>query len=344
MKRSRSGLLAVAMLSLSVASCAPATPDTRLVLHGAGSTFAAPLFKKWTDEYQAIDSAVLIDYDSVGSGEGQARFVDGAVDFGVSEVILSADQVQTVKRGALLVPLAAGVIVLAYSPQEIPDGLKLPRDVYVDIFLGKINAWDDPRIVAANPGVSIPNRQIQRIVRRDSSGATYAFTSHLSAISDAWRNGPGVGKIVKWPHEYEKEPGNERVAGSIQKGSGAIGYVEYGAARAAGLHIARLENKRGEYIKPSSDSARLALASVGSQPDRLVALHDPDASGVYPIVTCTWLMVYKHYGDQKRAEAMKRFVRWGLTDGQKYCESLGLAPLSTENVFNALKIIDQVGP
>jgi len=344
MRRPLYGFSAAAILNLLIASCAPTTPDNRTVLKGAGSTFAAPLFKKWSQEYQNVDPTVLVDYDSVGSGAGQSRFVEGTVDFGVSEATLSPEQVSKVDRGVLMVPLAAGGIVLAYSPQGIPDGLRLPRSVYVDIFLGQIKSWNDPRIVAANPAVSLPHRAIEPIVRLDSSGTTYAFTSHLSAISPQWAKGPGIGKLVSWPSEYEKESGNDRLAGMIKQGYGAIGYVEYGTARAAGLHMANLENKRGEFVRPSVESARLALSCVGYEPEQLAALHDPDASGAYPIVTCIWLIVYKHYGSPERADAVNRFVHWSLTNGQKYNDALGYVPLTTHVASNALQSIDETGP
>ena len=134
---------------------------------------------------------MVVDYDVVGSGEGTKRFLEGTVDFGASDAALTDEEIASVKRGAVLIPVTAGSIVLAYSPEGMPPQLKLSRSVYADIFLGKITRWDDDRIAAINPGVTFPDRDIQVVVRQDSSGTTFAFTNHLSAISEEWRKEPG---------------------------------------------------------------------------------------------------------------------------------------------------------
>ena len=206
-------------------------PADSITIKGAGSTFVGSLFRKWFEQYHKEHPNVVVDYDIVGSGEGTKRFLEGTVDFGASDAALTDEEIASVKRGAVLIPVTAGSIVLAYSPQGLPPQLKLSRSVYADIFLGKITHWNDPRIAAINPGVTFPDRDIQVVVRNDSSGTTFAFTNHLSAISEEWRQGPGTGKNPSWPAHPARADGNEGVAGSIQRGSGMIGYVHYGTAR-----------------------------------------------------------------------------------------------------------------
>ena len=174
-------------------------PAGSVALRGAGSTFIEPLFRKWREQYPKRHPGVAIVYAAVGSGKGTKRFMAGTVDFGASDAAMSDAEMASVKRGAVLIPVTAGSIVLAYSPEGMPPQLKLSRLVYTDIFLGKIARWDDDRIAAINPGVALPKREIQVVVRQDGSGTTFAFSKHLSAISEvaarAWRRQePGLAR------------------------------------------------------------------------------------------------------------------------------------------------------
>jgi phosphate transport system substrate-binding protein len=198
-RRSATAIIAISGLwagsAINVGAQEPRTGNS-VTLHGAGSTFAAPLYKKWIDEYGVAHRNVAISYDSVGSGEGVKRFLAGTVDFAGSDDMLSESEAAKVP-GAILLPVTAGMIALAYNIPGVTSEIKLPRDVYVDMFAGKIRRWDDPRIQAANPGVVFPHRDIALVARQDSSGTTAAFTSHLAAIGPAWQAaGMGVGKII----------------------------------------------------------------------------------------------------------------------------------------------------
>jgi phosphate transport system substrate-binding protein len=166
-------------------------------LRGAGSSFAAPLYRRLIEEYAVGHSGVSLVYDSVGSGEGVKRLIANAVDFAGSDEILTASETANLSEAALMVPVTAGMIVLAYNIPGVNSEIKLPRDVYIDIFAGAIKRWDNPRIKAANPGVAFPSRDIALVARQDSSGTTAAFTKHLAAIGAAWRDrGMGVGKLI----------------------------------------------------------------------------------------------------------------------------------------------------
>ena len=334
------------LLPTLIVGCGEATarnerPADAIVIQGAGSTFAAPLYREWSKAFRKVNPKVWVEYDSVGSGEGQARFVKGSVDFGASDALLSGEQLGQVEGGVASIPIASGGIVLAYNPEGLPDGLKLPRDVYVDIFLGKIKRWDDRRIASANPGVTFPKRSISVVVRSDDSGTTNAFMSHLSAISAEWRTGPGVGKSVVWPALVYPASGNERVAGLIMQTHESIGYVEFGHARAMNLRVATLENKSGEFVPPSNQSIQLAAASLDAQGEGATDV-DPKARFAYPIVTHTWLLMRKKPTDSARAAETAAFVRWCLGDGQNVSESLGYVRLSPERAAEALKIAETV--
>ncbi|SFK70757.1 phosphate ABC transporter substrate-binding protein PstS [Methylocapsa palsarum] len=293
-------------------------------IHGAGSTFAAPLYEKWMAAFEAAQPSISLHYDAVGSGEGVARFRAGAADFGASDAPLPATDASTVDRGVVQVPSTAGMIVLAYNLPGVQGQLKLPQDVYVDIFLGKIRTWDDPRILEANTDLDLPSTNIALIGRRESSGTTYALTSHLAAVSPSWREeGPGVGKLVEWPNVAMLARGNEGVAAKIKLSEGSIGYVEYGFAKRLGLPAAALENKDGQYVVPSEDAGAAALAaSAGHGLDEHgldglpASLTNPPGPHTYPIVTYSWLLLHERY-PAAQAQAVASFVSWALEDGQR---------------------------
>ena len=231
--------------------------------------------------------------------------------------------------------------MLTYNLPDAPSEVKLSRDAYTGIFLGKITQWNDPVIAKANPGAKLPDTKITVVSRSDGSGTTYVFTSHLSAISDAWKSGPGAGKTVNFPVGVAGK-GNPGVAALIKQTPGAIGYVEYGYAQQTGMPMAVLENKSGKYIKPDLETGKNALASV-QLPENLRAwITDPAGADAYPIVTYTWLLCYKKYADPKIADTLKSVIKFGLSTGQTFSVQLGYIPLPPNVVSAVTKALDQI--
>ena len=322
--------IAALFCSAAISESGPGTglPPGTIQLHGAGATFPAPLYKKWLEEYRKREPAVEVSYDPIGSDNGVKQFVAGLVDFGASDAAMTDEEMAEVTRGVQLVPVVAGSLVLAYNLDGLSGPLKLTREVYVDIFLGKIKAWNDLRIQRINPDLKLPRQDIALVVRLDGSGTTYAFTNHLSAISEEWRDrGPGVGRLLQWPGNAMAARGNEGVAGRIKISKGAIGYVEYGIARRAGLSMAWLENQAGQMIRPHGGSGLATLLSM-DRPENFRAFEpDPEGEESYPIVTYSWLLLYKSGHDPQKATALKGYVTWCLIDGQEFNESLGFVRL-----------------
>ncbi len=299
-------------------------------LRGAGATFPAPLYSKWIEAYTRDHPELSVAYEAVGSGEGVSRFVSRSVDFGASDIGISDADAAKVADGVVLVPGTAGMIVLAYNLPDLGGPLKLPRDVYADIFAGKITRWDDPKLVSANPGLNLPHQNIAVVVRLDASGTTAAFSSHLRAISKTWQDEDiRPGTLVDWPHSVMVARGNEGVSGRIKISDGSIGYVEYGFANRLGLPVAALENKSGHFVKPTEEAGKTALAEASAAIPGNVRLSvtDPAGDASYPIVTYSWLLLYSHYANEAKADAIRSFVGWGLRAGQDYSRGLGYIPL-----------------
>lgn len=347
-RRSLGHAIAAIAICATSWSCSPTetelqAPMASHTVLGAGATFPAPLYKKWLAEFHAVHPDLVVEYQAVGSGAGVSRFIHQTVDFGASDAAMSDEEISQVDAGVQLVPTAAGSIVVAYNLPQVESGLKLRRATYVDVFLGKIVDWDDARIQADNPGVKLPALSITIAARQDSSGTTFAFTNHLAAISNQWRDGgPGIGKVIDWPGSAMLGSGNEAVAGLVKRSPGTIGYVEFGVAERAGLAMARLENKAGHFVAPTSNTGLATLADA-TLPDNLRAFFpDPDGAQSYPIVTYTWLMLYRNYESPRKADDVKRFVRWCLTAGQQYNESFGYIRLTPQVASRALQALDEI--
>jgi phosphate transport system substrate-binding protein len=317
-----------------------------LSLSGAGSTLAAPLYKQWITSYRRVQPQVSVAYAAVGSGEGIRRFIAGSVDFGASDVALSDSEAAEVPRGVAMIASTAGMVVLAYNIPGVRGALKLPRDVYPGIFSGEIKHWDDPRIAGANPGLALPHRDIAIVARLDSSGTTYALSNHLATIDPTWRaHGHGVGKLIEWPREPMLASGSEGVAERIKISEGSIGYVEYGFAKRLGLPMAVLQNRSGVFVAPTEAAGRQGLAGASAKTPMELnqSIADPVGAGAYPIVTFSWIFLYRQYADPGRGAALSDFVAWGLSNGQTFAGELGYLPLPSDVTAAGKQALRYVG-
>jgi phosphate transport system substrate-binding protein len=222
--------------------------------------------------------------------------------------------------------MTSGCVVLAYNLPGVKERVRLPREVYPKIFLGKVTSWDDPAIVRANPGVKLPGLPITVVRRSDGSGTTYVLTNHLAAVSRDWKDGPGVGKSVNWPTGIGAK-GNPGVAFTIEQTPGSLGYLEYSYTIHSGIATAVLENKAGAYVKPSITTARAALAEV-KLPENLIGwVPDPEGRDSYPVVSFTWVLCRKVYEEKDVGEKLKKVLLYGIDKGQAYSADLGYVPL-----------------
>ena len=323
-------------------------PPGGVLLEGAGATFPSLLYAKWFQVYQSNNPKAVITYDAVGSGEGVQRFVaqniepEDKVDFGASDAAMSDEQIASVPAGALLLPVTAGSVALAYNLPYFPTDLKLPRRVLAGIFLGEIKSWNDPLIANANPGVKLPKLTITTVVRQDGSGTTFAFTKHLDAISDKWRAQFGPSTLINWPGNSTRASGNDGVAAKIKQSIGSIGYVSYEFAHRVDLRVALLENHAGKYVGPSEKSSKAALAGAELPENLRFYVPDPSSPDAYPVVTLTWILLYRNYDQPEKSKVLRDLFRWCLTDGQKYAPELDYTPLPPNIANRSLAALDGI--
>lgn len=328
--------LLVAAIALSASLNLGATT----AINGSGATFPAPIYMRWASDFKKVDPNVTVNYQGIGSGAGVTQFTQGITDFGASDVAMKDEEISKVKHNVVMIPATAGSIVLAYNVPGV-QGLKLTRSAYIGILVGSIKVWNDPAIAKANPGVNLPNTPITVVTRSDASGTTAVFTGHCAEVSSEFKDAVGSGKTVTWPVGVAGK-GNEGVTALINSTPGAIGYVEYGFAANNKLAMASLQNKAGNFIAPSVESAATTLASVKLPGDFRAFILDPKGSNDYPVVTFTWLLVKKTYADAAKAAAVKAFVTYGLTKGQAIAPQLGYVTLPAEVVTKAQAALETV--
>ena len=316
-----------------------------VALTGAGATFPAPLYSKWFNEY-AAKTGVKINYQSVGSGAGIQQISEQTVDFGASDAPMTDAEMAKAKGGPIMhIPTVVGLVVIAYNLPSVSQPIKLSGSLIADIFLGKITKWNDPRLATLNPGVKLPATDILVVHRSDGSGTTYIFSDYLSAVSPAWKAGPGKGKDLQWPVGMGGK-GNEGVAGQIKQTPNAIGYTELAYAQQNKLSTAAVQNSAGQFVTPSARAATAAAddaaAKLPANTDYRVSIVNGGGAATYPITSFTWLLVYKHQPDATKAKKLADAVRWALTDGEKDAEALAYAPLPASLVTRLMPRIDSL--
>ncbi len=201
--------------SLLAAGTACATDIT-----GAGATFPYPIYAKWAEAYKAKTS-VGLNYQSIGSGGGIQQIEKKTVDFGATDAPLTSDELS--KNGLAQFPAVMGGIVAVVNVNGVEPGkLKLSGDTLAQIYLGKITKWNDPKIVADNKDLKLPDEDVTVVHRADGSGTTFIFTNYLTKASADWKAKVGEGKAVQWPSGTGGK-GNEDVASYVQRIKGSIG-------------------------------------------------------------------------------------------------------------------------
>ena len=300
------------------------TPLPIVPLNGAGGTFPAPLYSKWFAQYATL-TGVKINYNPVGSGAGITAITNGTVDFGASDAIMTSAQVAAAQAayGPLLtIPTTIGPVAITYNlPYLGNTQLKLTGDVLAKIYLEQITKWNDPAIVALNPGVNFTNDPIVVVHRSDSSGTTYIFTNYLSKVNQQWSTQVGNATAVKWPTGLGGS-GSAGVAGQVQQTFGAIGYVELAYAVQNNMPYAQLQNSSGNYIAPSVASASAAADGVTLPANMLVMITNSSNPNAYPIVGFTWLLVYQNQTNQAKGQELVNMLWWAIHDGQQYNNAL----------------------
>jgi phosphate transport system substrate-binding protein len=318
-------------------------PGEAKSLNGAGATFPAPLYQKWFDEYSKL-TQVQVNYQPIGSGGGIKGLQDQTIDFGASDAPMTDEQIQAAKGGEVFhIPTALGAIVATYNLPNVNTRLKFTGDTIAGIFLGDIQKWNDPKLVADNPDLANVNQDIVVVHRSDGSGTTFGFTDYLSTANKDWQQKVGKGTSVNWPVGLGGS-GNPGVAGEVQQNPYSIGYVELIYAVQNNLGYGMVKNKTGKFIDPSLDSVTAAAAASAQSipPDLRFSIVDAPGDASYPISTATWLLAYKNETDQAKAIALTRMLWWATHEGQRFNNDLAYATVPDAITARSEQFIRQI--
>jgi phosphate transport system substrate-binding protein len=308
---------------------ASAAPLAAQSLTGAGATFPNPIYTKWFDAYHK-KNGIQINYQSIGSGGGIRQFTEGTVDFGATDGPMNESQIQAVAGNVLHVPAVLGAVVVTYHlPTLGATQLKFDGTLLVDIFMGRVTKWNDPKIAALNPGVKLPDIDLVVVHRSDGSGTTYVYTDYLNKFSREWKDKVGYATSVNWPVGLGGK-GNEGVTQQVKQVEGALGYVELIYALSNDLPYGQIKNASGTFITPSLESVTAAAAGIKlpKDTDFRVSITNAPGSDAYPIASFTWLLVKKDNRDSAKAKLIRDFLAWMITsEAQKMAADLHYAPL-----------------
>src|SRR5271168_3338032 len=334
--------LLVVSLVLGLAAIAAAQNGT-VLLNAAGATFPYPIYSKWFDVYHTQHPNIQINYQSIGSGGGIRQLQAGTVDFGASDGPMNDEQLAPSKFKILHFPTVLGADVPSYNVAGVSGELNFTQKALAGIFIGTITKWNDQEIAKANSGVNLPNADIVVIHRSDGSGTTYIWTDFLSKASDDWKNKVGKGTSVNWPGGLGGT-GNEGVSGLVKQTPNSIGYIELVYAAQNGIAFGKVQNAAGKFIKADLAGVTAAAAGVAKDmpADFRVSITNAPGATAYPVSSFTWLLIPAQIQDAAKRDAIKDFLKWMLTEGQKYNEGLTYAQLPKEVVARETKAISLI--
>ena len=317
----------------------PAPADVSGELVGAGASSQTAAMDGWKAGFAEVAPDVSISYDPIGSGGGRKTFLDGGSDFAGSDSALKPEEFEASKAvcgdlGAISVPHYISPIAVAYNLPGV-DALQLSPNTVAGIFANTITNWNDPAIVADNPGVTLPDLGINPVHRSDESGTSANFTDYLAqAASDVWT----YGSIEVWdegPGGGEGADGTSGVVASVEAGEGSIGYAD--ASQINALGAARIGVGDG-FVELSAESAGRIVdsserVSSGSEFDYAIEVNrTPDTPDTYPIALVSYHIFCLEHPDPAVDAAVKAFMLWvGSADGQAAAAiTAGSAPISAD--------------
>ncbi len=295
---------------------------------GAGATFPFPIYSKWAEAYKAATGTGL-NYQSIGSSGGIRQIRAKTVAFGATDAPVSGADLD--KDGMVQFPAIIGGTVPIFNLEGFGKGeLRVTGPVLAEMFMGKIAKWNDPKLAALNPGKKLPDMAITVVHRADGSGTTFNWTDYLSSVSKDWETSVGKGAAVKWPAPTSVGgKGNEGVAANVSRVKGSLGYVEYAYAKKNNIPVMQLQNRDGKYLMP--DDTTFAAAAAGANwsaaPGMGISLVNQPGANAYPVVTASFILMYKDPADKAQSAEVLKFFDWAFKNGKQMALDLDYVPL-----------------
>lgn len=304
------------------------TPAFAADITGAGATFPFPIYAKWAEAYKK-ETGVGLNYQSIGSSGGIRQIRAKTVAFGATDAPVPGADLD--KDGMVQFPAIIGGTVPVFNLDGFGKGeLRVSGPVLAEMFMGKISKWNDPKLAALNPGKKLPDQTITIVHRADGSGTTFNWTDYLSSVSKEWADSVGKGAAVKWPAPTSVGgKGNEGVAANVSRTKGSLGYVEYAYAKKNNIAVLALENKDGKFVMPGDDTFAAAAANAdwSKAPGMGISLVSQPGAAAYPVVTASFILMYKDPADKAQSAEVLKFFDWAFKNGKTMASDLDYVPL-----------------
>lgn len=306
-------------------------------LNGSGSTLTAAFLQAVIAQFKTAQPNVTVNYAGGGSGRGRTDFSNGVVQFAGTDAAYAAGAAPS--KAFDYIPTIVSPVTVSFNLAGVKS-LQLSADTIAGLFSGAIKTWDDPAVKAENPKAKLPSTAVTIARRSDSSGTTQNFTTYLQLASTKWTLGAGA--TVSWPASSVGGNGSTAVANNVKNTDGAVGYVDFSDAKAAGLKFASIKNASGQFIAPSVKSATQALVGVKQNPDETYSPLNTKNKAGYPITSPTYLLVYSVQSDAAVGNAVKAFLTYIEDNSTKLAPAVDYAPIPAPFQRNALSAIAKI--
>jgi phosphate transport system substrate-binding protein len=333
-----------AWLAASLAPRALAQAGGDNTVQGQGASFPSKVYAAWAQRF-AQASGIKVSYKATGSGDGVAQATGRKVQFGGTDTPLPAKELAD-RKLVQLPMLVGGIVPVVHLPGVGPNRLQLTGELLADLMLGRVERWDDARVVALNRGLRLPALRVARVVRADRSGTTEGFTRYLAQVSAAFAAAPGPGQAPNWPGDVIAEPSNDGVAAAVRNTPGGLGYVSFDRAGSDGLAAVLLRNRDGQFVAASDAGFRAAIgqSDLYRKGDDTASLVDLPGAQTWPITMTSFVLVDAEPPHGAAAEPALRFLYWCLMRGDELTRGTGFAPLPLAAQARFVARLAQVAP
>ena len=365
----RAALAAAAMatvMAVILTGMQPAAADGPTVT-GGGSSFASLIINQWRADVAKPPFNSRINYSSAGSGFGRDKYISGALDFGQSDIAFLDEEIPRVKgsgRGDYVyVPTVAGALafmfnVIGTNGQRITN-VKLTANDVCRVFTVPDIKWNDPAIVATNPGIPLPASKIRPVVRSDRSGTSFVLSefciARAPAVWGAFISLIGRGNfgqdgylaqrkpISQWPSGYgsvSQAFASDGIASAVANdstGKDSITYIETGYTKVKRLPAAQVQNAAGVFVPPNPANSTVALGFASPNGDGTFKLSysGTDPRAYFPS-TYSYAIVQTKGFDPAKGAVLASYLNYAVCKGQERAEPLLYSRLSSVLVNIAL--------
>jgi phosphate transport system substrate-binding protein len=274
----------------------------------SGAFALYPMVIKWADEYKKINPDVRFDISAGGAGKGISDALNGMVEIGMVSRKIYPEEL---KKGAFPIAVTKDAVVAVVSDQNpflkdiLARGLKV--DAANNIWItGKYTTWSQAFGAKSSSPIHI-------YTRSDACGAAEMWAK---IFGNKQEDLLGVGVF-----------GDPGLAQAVKKDPLGIGYNNIGYAYDArsrqqlkGMKVVPLDLNSNGKIDPDEDF-------YNSMNDLMAAI----ASGKYPSPPARELF-FVMKGNPGSNKTLTDFIRWVLTDGQKYVDEAGYIALPAEKI------------